>query len=95
MARSVRSPCSLKTRTTAAATGTHSAGVSSSPQSREILVPGDSAEFQAKIDSRGHSFTGRQRLFLFHAHRHEADIVGVGERGDAAAAVEGDVELPR
>src|SRR6185312_16892616 len=53
----------------------------------EVAVPGDAAEQQAEPDAGLHAGA------LHHVHGLEADIVGVLERSNAAAAVEGDVEL--
>jgi hypothetical protein len=55
----------------------------------EIPVAGDAAEQQAKPDAR------RDRETVFHGDRLEADIVGVLEHRDDAAAVEPDIELAR
>ena len=56
---------------------------------REILVPGDAAEHQAEPDA------GLDAEAVLHLDRLEADVVGVLQRGDDAAAVIGDVELAR
>ena len=88
--RSVRSPCSMNTRTMASATAVacsgpaHHAGLA-----REIPVPGDAAEREAKPDAR---LDGRARQ---HLDGLEADVVGVLQHRNDAAAVERDVELAR
>ena len=56
---------------------------------REILVTGDAAEHQPEPDAR------LDAEAVLHRHGLEADVVGVLERGDDAAAVIGDVELAR
>ena len=60
------------------------------PVSRaKSLMTGDAAQFHAEINA------GRNVLPCADAHRHEADVVRVGQCADRSAAVEGDVELPR
>ena len=88
--RSVRSPCAMKTRTTATATGTHSCGRQQhAGVAGEIAVAGDAAELHAEIDARATPAPAADR------DRGKADIVGVLQHADPAAAVEGDVELAR
>ena len=55
----------------------------------EILVPGDAAEHQAEPDARLDAVALLDRDGL------EADVVGVLQHRNRAAAVEGDVELAR
>src|SRR3984893_17422161 len=54
---------------------------------RQIPVPGDAADNELEPDAR------RDARAVFDLHRLKADVVGVLERRDRAAAVEGDVEL--
>src|SRR5687768_5986318 len=88
--RSVRSPCSMNTRTEAPVRLRQRAGVAG-----EGLVARDAAELPAEVDAGcdelsfgvGHAFA--------HADGDEADVVGVGDATDAAAAVVRDVVLAR
>ena len=74
----------------AAATATVWSGVSSRPQSRgELLMPGDAAEQNAKVNARRHAPA------LRNTHGDETDVVGIGHHADRAAVVEGDIELAR
>ena len=80
----------MKTRTTASATVHglvrlhHDAGVAG-----EIPVAGDAAEHEPEPDA------GLDAEAVVHLDRLEADVVGVLQHRDRAAAVEGDVELAR
>ncbi len=56
---------------------------------RQIPMPGDTADNELEPDAR------RDARAVFDLHRLKADVVGVLERRDRAAAVEGDVELAR
>ena len=56
---------------------------------RKVLVSGDAAEHQPEPDAP------LDAEAVLHLDRLEADVVGVLERGDDAAAVIGDVELAR
>ena len=74
--RSVRSPCSMKTRTMAAATGDALVGRQQDARvAGEILVAGDAAELQAEIDAGSDC-----RPSTWHGG--EADVVGVLQRAD-------------
>ena len=53
------------------------------------MVSGDAAEAEPEPDA------GREPEAILHLHRLEADVVGVLQHRDDAAAVEGDVELAR
>ncbi len=89
-ARLVRSPFSPKIRTMASATLMQSLGRQHDTRvPREVLVARDAAERQPVVDPR------RDRGTLEHLDGLEADVVGVLQRGDLAAAVEADVELAR
>lgn len=55
----------------------------------ELAVAGDAGEEDAEVDAGGDASSFRD------ADGDEADVVGVGEDGDGAAVVEGDVELAR
>ena len=56
---------------------------------RKLLVPRDAAQQHAKVHARRHTpaFTD--------PHSNEADVIGIGQRRDGAAVIEGDVELAR
>ena len=56
---------------------------------REVPVPGDAADHQAKPHA-GHDLAA-----LLHLDRLEADVVGILKHGNDAAAVEADIELAR
>src|SRR6516165_4692106 len=62
----------------------HHAGVA-----REVLVPGNAADDQTKPRA------GRNLAAVLHLDRLEADVVGILEHGNDAAAVEADIELAR
>ena len=80
----------MNTRTTASATLVASAGPHHhAGLAREILVAGDAAEQQPEPDA------GLDAEAVLHLHGLEADVVGVLQRRNDAAAVEGDVELAR
>ena len=90
LVRSVRSPCSMKTRTTASATLQASFGCTSTPVSRAkswwpVMPPRQSLN----------QTPGSKPEAVVHLHRLEADVVGVLQHGDRAGAVEGDVEFAR
>ncbi len=55
----------------------------------KLLVLGDTAEQDAEVDAGGNGAA------FADTHGDEADVVGVGEGGGAAAIIEGDVELAR
>src|SRR5206468_9899456 len=55
----------------------------------EIAMPGDAADRSAEVN------TVRLRLARPDAYCGEADVVGIFEGGDSAAAVEGDIEFAR
>src|SRR5438128_1026040 len=56
---------------------------------REVFVAGDAAQCESKVHARG-------KFFVFiHADGCESDVIGVFERADRAAAIEGDVEFSR
>ena len=88
--RSVRSPWSMKTRTIASATLVASAGRTTTPVSRAksrwpVMPP----------SIRRNHTPGSTPEAVLHLDRLEADVVGVLQRRDDAAAVERDVELAR
>jgi len=56
---------------------------------REVPVPGDAADHQAKPHA------GRDLAAFLHLDRLETDIVGILQHGNDAAAVEADIELAR
>ena len=90
LVRSVRSPWSMKTRTTASATAVASAGLhDDAGLVGEVPVPGDAAQQDAEPDAR------LDTEAALHLHGLEADVVGVLQHGDGAGAVEADVELAR
>src|SRR5205085_5671432 len=53
----------------------------------KLLVPGNSRQFEAKVNARLNS------LVLFHAHRSEPDVIGVGQHANSAAPIKSDVEF--
>ena len=80
----------MKTRTIASATFVASFGLhDDAGVAREIAVAGDAAEREAEPDARLDAET------VHHLDGLEADVVGVLQHRDDAAAVEGDVELAR
>ena len=88
--RLVRSPWSMKTRTIASATLVASARLHDhAGVAREILVAGDAAEHEPKPDAR------LDAEAVLHLDRLKADVVGVLQHRNDAAAVERDVELAR
>ena len=86
--RLVRSPRSMKTRTTSD-TLVASAGLTMMSPYLQNPVPGDAAEPEAKPDA------GLGAKAVLHLDRGERDVVGVFQHRDLAGAVEGDVELAR
>ena len=80
----------MNTRTTASATLRGVGGLHQDASVvRERMVSGDAAEAEPEPDA------GRKPEAVVHLHGLEADIVGVFQHRDDAAAVEADIELAR